>query len=253
MHDYPEVIAKIVQDYLDRLKKQLSLVPSRDQDEFLREISSHVFEAYHRESSEDKVERILAVLRKLGEPSEVVAERLPQAMVNTGRRRHLPLYVIGGILIAAFGIPLGFGGVAVLIGMLAAILGVVVGIFATGASLVLVGLIVMVLGLVRTFEPQFWDQLVSRGFIHIEGHVAEFLDMLSPAGQGALLMLLAAVLAVSGLALLWLGKYLLRGVRFLAGLWLDWARKAAPRVRSFFRREGDVLHSLGKVSLLGRS
>jgi uncharacterized membrane protein len=81
MNNYPDVVAKIVDDYLDRLKLRLQRIPAREQDEFLKEIHSHIFEAYRRSTDEDETERILAVLRKLGEPAEVVSDRLPEALV----------------------------------------------------------------------------------------------------------------------------------------------------------------------------
>ena len=48
MSNYPDVVAKIVSDYLERVKSQLRLVPVREQNEFLREIESHVYEAYQQ-------------------------------------------------------------------------------------------------------------------------------------------------------------------------------------------------------------
>lgn len=110
MNSYPEVVEKIADDYLERVKSQLPLVPIREQSEFLAEIESHLYEAYQERPEEDEVARILAVLRNLGEPAEVVSERLPRTMARSGKTRSLPLYVVGGILIALFGIPLGFGG-----------------------------------------------------------------------------------------------------------------------------------------------
>ncbi len=47
-------------------------------------------------------------------------------MVRSGAGRNLPLHILGGILIALFGIPLGFGGVAVLVGILATLAGMAV-------------------------------------------------------------------------------------------------------------------------------
>jgi uncharacterized membrane protein len=105
MNDYPEVVAKIANDYLERVKSQLRLVPTREQDEFLREIQSHLYEAYRQTEGEDDVARILAVLRNLGEPAEVVSDRLSSAMVRSGSKRNLPLYVLAGIVIALFGLP----------------------------------------------------------------------------------------------------------------------------------------------------
>ena len=114
MNNYPEVVAKIAHDYLERVKAQLQLVPVRERIEFLREIESHIYEAYQQTPGEDDVARILAVLRNLGEPAEVVSDRLPGTMVRAGTKRNVPLFVVGGILIALFGIPLGFGGLGVL-------------------------------------------------------------------------------------------------------------------------------------------
>ena len=39
MDEYPESVAAIATDYLERVKAQLGSVPAREQDEFLREIS----------------------------------------------------------------------------------------------------------------------------------------------------------------------------------------------------------------------
>ena len=119
MNSYPEAVAKIANDYLERVKSQLRLVPLREQNEFLAEIESHVYEAYQQTPGDDDIARILAVLRNLGEPAEVVYDRLPRTMARSGAKRNVPLYVIGGIFIALFGIPLGFGGLGVMIGILA--------------------------------------------------------------------------------------------------------------------------------------
>ena len=107
MNPYPEVVEKIANDYLERVKSQLRLVPAREKDEFLLEIQSHLYEAYQQMPGEDDVARILAVLRNLGEPADVVSDRLPGTMVRSGTKRNLPLYIVTGILIALFGIPLG--------------------------------------------------------------------------------------------------------------------------------------------------
>ena len=131
MNNYPEVVAKIANNYLERVKSQLRLVPIREQNEFLREIESHLYEAYQQTPGDDDVARILAVLRNLGEPAEVVSDRLPGTMVRSGTKRNLPLYVVGGILIALFGIPLGFGGLGVLVGILGGLAGMLVAFYAT--------------------------------------------------------------------------------------------------------------------------
>lgn len=93
MNSYPEVVAKIANDYLERVKSQLRLAPVRERNEFLAEIESHLYEAYQQTPGEDDVAGILAVLRNLGEPAEVVSDRLPRTMARSGTKRNLPLYV----------------------------------------------------------------------------------------------------------------------------------------------------------------
>ena len=233
---YPDAVAKIVNDYRERVRAQLRLVPAREQDEFLREIQSHIYEAYQQTAGDDDVARILAVLRNLGEPAEVVADRLPGAMVRSGAKRNLPLYIIAGIFIALFGIPLGFGGVGVLIGLLAAVAGILVAYFAAAGSILLVGAIFTLLSFVRFALPDLWDKLVMLGVIQINGPVAEYFDGLTAPEQALLMILIATVFVAAGLGLLWLGRYLLRGMRFLLSLTFDWSRRFAQTVRGKLRR-----------------
>jgi uncharacterized membrane protein len=242
MNEYPSVVAKIASDYLDRVKSQLRLVPALEQEEFLLELQSHIYEAYQQTPGEDDVARILVVLRNLGEPAEVVSDRLPARMVRAGTKRNLPLYVVSGILIALFGIPLGFGGMGVLIGLAAALLGVVVAFYAIAGSILLVGGLFMLLGLTRILFPPVFDMLISRGFLQL-GPLAEFFDQLTVADQGLVMILIAGVFIAAGLGMVWLGKHLVRGLRFLSSLVFDWARRFAQNVRRRFHRErpaGDV-------------
>ena len=123
MSGYPEPVAAIANDYFERVKAQLAPVPALEQDEFLREIQSHVYEAYQQTLGENDVARILTVLRNLGEPAEVVADRLPGTLLRSGSRRNVPLYILGGLFLALFGIPIGAGGLGVIAGLLGALAG----------------------------------------------------------------------------------------------------------------------------------
>jgi uncharacterized membrane protein len=248
MYNYPAMVARIVNDYLERVKSQLLLVPVREQNEFLREIESHVYEAYQQMPGEDDVARILAVLRNLGEPAEVVSDRLPGTMVRSGTKRNLPLYVVGGILIALFGLPLGFGGLGVLAGLLAAVAGVLIAFYAVTGSFLLVGSLVTLLGLTRFLSPQFFDRLVDLGFVQLGSPVGEFLDQFSPADQGLLMMLVGCILLGFGLGMLWLGKRLLRGLRFLFSLLFDRARRLAQTVRRKLRHENREAPDMGHAN-----
>ncbi len=237
MNSYPDVVAKIACDYLERVKSQLRLVPIREQNEFLAEIESHLYEAYQQRPEADDVARILAVLRNLGEPAEVVSERLPRTMTHAGRKRNLPLYVVGGVLIAFFGIPLGFGGFGVLVGILAALGGVVAAYYATAGSIVVVGALFTLLGLTRVILPHLFDRLVILGFVQISAPTAEFLDHFSRSEQNLLTILFGAVWLAIGLGMLWVGRYMFRGLHFLFGLSFDRMRRFAHGIQSKLRQE----------------
>src|SRR5580658_2312408 len=247
MNGYPEAVAKIANDYLERVRLQLRLVPAREQDEFLREIQSHLYEAYNETAGDDDVARILAVLRNLGEPAEVVSDRLPKAMMRSGTRRSLPLYVLAGITIALFGIPLGIGGAGVLVGLLIALLGVAFAYCVVTASFFLVGAVLMSMGVIRVVLPELWDKLMMLGVIQINGP-AEFFNHLSPTGQAFFMLVFASAFVGTGLGLLRLGKYLLRGLRFLLSLIFDGARRFAQTVRRKLRRDkGEALPASPRI------
>src|SRR5262245_36639043 len=224
MNDYPEVVGKILDDYLQRLNHQLRCVPALERDEFLQEIRSHVYEAYQQEPTDGEVDRMLRVLRNLGEPAEVVADRLPEAMVRSGTKRNLPLHILGGILIALFGIPLGFGGVGVLLGVFVALAGVVIAYYGAAAILMVGAAAVVSFGLTRLYRPEWWDSLVSAGVVQIDPNMSQILARVSASDQGYILIVFGLILAAVGVTMLYLGRYVVRGIRFLAGLVLDWIR-----------------------------
>ncbi len=250
MNNYPDVVAKIANDYLARVKAQLRLVPAREQDEFLKEIESHIFEAYQNTAGDDDVARILAVLRNLGEPAEVVSDRLPGAMLRSGTKRNLPLHIVAGILIALFGIPLGFGGVAVLAGVLVTMAAIVATYYITMGVVFLAGALYLLLGLSRIYLPGVWDKLVALGFIQMDGPLADFFDQMSPAAQGVVMIVVAAVFIACGLGMLWLGRYLVRGLRFLFNLAFDRVRKFAQTVRGKLHRNKQQGIPLSVASLV---
>jgi hypothetical protein len=72
--------------------------------------------------------------------------------------------------------------------------------------------------------------------------MAGVLDQLTPLGQGTLLIVLAGIFMVCGLVMLWLGKYLTRGFRFMFTLVIDWIRKVAANAgnRMFPREDGAI-------------
>jgi len=239
MSHYPEVVEKIVQDYLQRVGIQLQRFPNSDQEDVLKELSSHIFESYCAGTNSEPVGRILEVLRKLGEPADVVAEKLQESLLSLRKLKKVPLSVLGGIVVGMFGLPLGFAGVAVLLGASGAVLGLVAAFFATATLLLVTGVMGMGLGLLRMLNPDLWDQLVAQGFIQVHGRVGQFFDLLSPAAQGGLLVFIFMAVAAAGLGMLWLSKRILRGLRFFFDLMLDRARTLLKKRR----RDGSVANT----------
>ena len=87
---FPQSVEKIVNDYLERLAARLKGMPDGDRRELVDEIRSHIYESYVSESAGDEIERILAVLRRLGDPADVISSRMPQAVTRLGKGKRAP-------------------------------------------------------------------------------------------------------------------------------------------------------------------
>jgi uncharacterized membrane protein len=213
-------VAQIVDNYLERLKKGLKGIPAKDQGELVKEITSHIYESFRNDPTEDEVARILKVLDKLGEPSAVISARMPEAMVTLGKKRKLPFLILAGALIAFFGVPLGIGGLSAAVGLIIGVLALVVSFYAVALSLILAGWLSAVIMIVRIFSPGFLDP-----WINIYPLVSD------PTFNAVIYIVGALLIAALGFGLLWLGSRLMRGVRFVFRLLFDkvknW-RKRAP-------------------------
>ncbi len=212
---FPQPVDKIVTDYLERLTERLRGMPAIDRQEFINEIRSHIYDSFINESAGDEIERILTVLRKLGEPAEVISSRMPQTITRIGRRRTAPLYLLAGVLMALFGLPLGIGALSLLIGLLAVLFGLLVAYFATAVSLIVGGFIAAVVSAVVIFAPGLvttLNNLAGQDVVHYGPFQS------SPELAGILGLLVSLILAAIGLGMLWSGKYLWRGLRFVANL-----------------------------------
>lgn len=213
-------VAQIVDNYLERLKKGLKGIPAQDQDELIKEITSHIYESFRNDPTGDEVSRILKVLDKLGEPADVIAARMPEAMVTLGKKKKLPFLILAGVLIAFFGVPLGLGGLGAAIGLIIAVLALIVSFYVVAFSLILAGWLSAVIMIVRIFSPGFLDP-----WVNIYPLVSD------PTFNTVIYILGALLIAALGFGLLWLGSRMMRGVRFVFRLLFNkvknW-RKRAP-------------------------
>jgi uncharacterized membrane protein len=213
-------VAQIVDNYLDRLRKGLRGIPVKDQDELAKEINSHIYEAFRNDPTPDEVARVLKVLDKLGEPSDVISARMPEAMVTLGKKRKLPFLILAGLLIAFFGVPLGLSGISLVASIVIGILGFILAFYIVAFSMILAGWLSAVVLIIRLIVPGFLDP-----WMDIYPLVPD------PTFNLIIYILGALVVAALGVGMLWLGTRMMRGIRFVFRLLIEKVknrRKKAP-------------------------
>jgi len=207
-NNYSDSVAKIVNNYLKRLRDKLRGLPESDQSDLLKEIQSHIYESFASDPTEDEIERIFNVLDRLGEPSEVISSRMPDTMVQVGKKKKLPVLILIGALIGLFGIPLGLGGIALLFGIIITVATLVFTYYALCFSLIVGGWVGMIGSVVNIFAPDFLDKY-DIVIMNISG---------DPTLDGILGIGISIVCAVLGVILLLLGRHVWRGFTYLAKL-----------------------------------
>ncbi len=206
---YPENVEKIVNDYLTRVRSHMKGVPENDRDDFIKEIDSHIYESYTDEKNGDEVGKILKVLKKFGEPADVFTKSAPKAMYKIGKEKNIPLYILIGALIAIFGLPLGFGGLGVILGILGVLLGIVVAYYAVAVGFTLGGMAGIFISIIHIVDPEFFTSLSGEADMIRIG----FLEFSNPTLEGVLGIFISFVLAALGIFLLFMSKYIFRGLK----------------------------------------
>jgi uncharacterized membrane protein len=233
-NDFSPPVEKIVTDYLERLSARLKGMPVIDRRELQDEIRSHIYESYKDEAGGDEIDRIIQVLRRLGDPADVISSRLPEAVSRLGRGRKAPLYLLAGVLIALVGVPLGLGALAALVGLLAGLFGLLIGYFGAAVSLVVAGFGTAVICAISILAPGAIDALnhaLSTEIIHF-GPFQQY-----PEVGGTLGLIVSLIVLALGLLMLWAGRHVWRGFRFVVVL-------IARRVREVFSHLAGLNYSV---------
>jgi len=215
-NELPHAAERIASDYMDRLTERLTGMPISDRRELMNEIRFHIYDSYMSETTGDEIERILTVLRRLGEPEDVISSRMPQAVERLGKGKKAPLYILAGILIALFAVPLGLGAIGVLIGLLAALFGLVIAYYGLGVSLAVSGFLSALVCFIAVVSPDLLERInyaVGYQFIGYEPII--FRD---PQLGGLIGLIVSLILLGLGVLILWSGKYLWRGFCFVTVL-----------------------------------
>jgi uncharacterized membrane protein len=225
---FPPAAEKIVADYLEKMKMHLKGMNENDQKEILAEIRSHIYESYITESEGDDIDRTLRTLKRLGEPAEIAANRMGESVSRLGQQKKSLLYIISGFLIVFFAAPLGMGSLGVIAGLLFALLGLLIAYFATAVSFVVSGFICALVGLITIISPGI--------FLEINRWAGEAIFQFGPFQNhpqiaGVIILIIGMMLAALGLLMLWSGKHIWRGLRYVLNLMLDKIRKIFSRGR----------------------
>jgi len=219
-----EPVEKIVNNFLKRLKSHLKGLPEQDQEELIKEIHSHIYESFINDKTENEIDRILNVLNKLGEPTDVISSRMSDAMVSMGKKKKLPLYILAGILIALFGLPVGIGGIAVLFAIVVTIVVLILSYYIMAFSLVISGWLGMIASLIRLIDPNF---LVE--YIHIYPQISD------PRIAAVVGFVSSIVIAAGGIGMFWLGKHMMKGIKFLFNITIERAKESRRRPKLQYR------------------
>lgn len=217
---FSEHVDKIVNNYLKRLKSYLKGLPEQDKEELVKEIHSHIYESFVNDPTENEIDRILNVLNKLGEPSNVISSRVSTAMVSMGKKQKLPFYILAGILIALFGLPLRITGISVLICIIVTVCILILAYYMTAIVLVISGAVGAIASIIRIIDPYFLTEYI------------QIYDIIPDPRVGSILGLITSILIVGlGFGMIWLGKYMMRGIKFLFKLTLDRTKESRNKRR----------------------
>lgn len=209
-NNFSESVKKIVDNYLAKLKNHLKGIKETDQDELIKEINSHIYESFKNDPTENEIDRILNVLNKLGEPVDVISRRMPKAMVEMGKEKKLPTYILAGVLIALFGLPLGISGIAVLFSIIIVFFSLIFTYFVTSIALVVGGLLGIIVSIARIVDPLFLENFLAVNHINIIGfHFA------NPVVEGIIGIFVCMIICTIGVLMLYFSKYIIRGVKFI--------------------------------------
>jgi len=223
---FPPAAEKIVTDYMEKLASQLKGMNETDRQEVLAEIRSHIYESFSSDNEGDEIDRTLRALKRLGEPAEVVASRMADSVTRLGKKRKSLSYILAGLLIVFFAAPLGMGGLGILVGLLAGLFALLIGYFATAVALVVSGFVGALIGLLTIISPDI--------FLDINRWAGEAVFQFGPFQNnpqvaGILTLILSLMMAALGLLMLWSGKHIWRGLRFVL-------RLVSDKIRALFAR-----------------
>lgn len=219
-NEFSPKVEKIVQDYLNQIGSCLKDLPKQEKEELIRELYSHIYEAYDSDPTEDEIERISNVFEKMGEPTEVFSTKIPSALKKISKQRKFPLFYLSALLIAILAFPLGLSGTVLLL-CIAIFVPILVFVYYLLASVFLVtGPLFAIASVIQIVDPNYLSEYIK------------MFDMISNRRVGGIVGLISSILLIAiGLGLFRLGRRIFRGIRFLIKLFTQRIQERRDRRR----------------------
>jgi uncharacterized membrane protein len=213
-------VEKIVNDYLDRIRLYLKGFPVQVQEELIKEIYSHIYESFKDDPKKDEIDRILNVLKRLGEPKDVISAKMPKTIVSIGKRKKLPFYVLAGKMLELFGAALGKSFI------LMTLIFLISPYYLMAGSLLVGGWVGMGANIVRIIDPAFYMQYIyQRAAIRVY-----------PSFDPVTALVLSVLTAAVGFVMFWLGKYIFfKGIKSFVNLSIEQIKTSWRRTTPNYR------------------
>lgn len=91
---FKESASKRIYDrYMSEVKKTVKLLNTKEQNEILMEINSHIYEGLQHNKTNNEIDRLLDILDKLGAPEEVLKPLVADKKLEQATRTFNPLHI----------------------------------------------------------------------------------------------------------------------------------------------------------------
>lgn len=90
---------KLYNNYIQRVKKQIAILPKEDRFDLLMEFNSHIYEGLQRDSSDLEIEKLINILDKLGNPEDVLKLTVADKILVKATKTFNPIHIVKALVL----------------------------------------------------------------------------------------------------------------------------------------------------------
>ena len=90
---------KLYNNYIQRVKKQIAILPKEDRFDLLMEFNSHIYEGLQRDSNDLEIEKLINILDKLGNPEEVLKLTVADKILVKATKTFNPIHIFKALVL----------------------------------------------------------------------------------------------------------------------------------------------------------